>query len=539
MIQVPVCIIGCGPIGLTGALLLSRFGIRTLLLERRGALNTHPRSRFVDTNTMELLRELGVEKDVEKTGLGPDWTAFDRWAMTLQGEEYATIPSPTFHSVPRATSPCLPVMTAQDHVEAALLGKVREDPNIDLRFHTEARGLVQTDGETHLRIHDRETGQEEEVVAAYTIGADGPSSSTRAVIGSELESQPMAIHSQDVIFDADLSAYVGERKGALLYATPRPGFAVIFQPLDGVRRWRCQVNIPTPDLLSEEQVVERIREALGTTDDVPITITSMSLWQPTPGCTTRFAQGRIFLAGDAAHVAVPTGGLGNNTGFAGIRNLAWKLAFVLRGIAPPSILETYEEEHKPLARARVDVGVTITQAMIPMMLKATAGEDIRDDVHATRLYGNYDGALLGFELASRLVAAEEAEPPQVADAIMDFVPAVRAGRRTSGATKRAPSRSWTASATATHSSSGRAWTRSPGRIASSSSRPAASRSPARSCPNSPRAPRTRTTPSSSSAPTASSPTIGGTEPAKAPTASSVSCPGPRRPLPSALSGAVT
>ena len=104
MIEVPVCIIGCGPVGLTASLLLSRFGIKTLLLERRGALNTHPRSRFVDTNTMELLRELGCEKDVEVTGLGPDWTEVNRWSLSVMGEEYLRIPSPTFHTVPRSTA---------------------------------------------------------------------------------------------------------------------------------------------------------------------------------------------------------------------------------------------------------------------------------------------------------------------------------------------------------------------------------------------------------------------------------------------------
>lgn len=429
MIEVPVCIIGCGPIGLTGALLLSRYGIKTLLLERRGALNTHPRSRYVDTNTMELLRDLGVEKEVKVTGLGPDWTEFNRWARSLGGEEYARIASPSFHSVPRQSSPCVPVMTAQDHVENALIAQVHADPNIDLRFHTEARALGQTEEETRLRIHDLETGLEEEVVAAYTIGADGPSSSTRGVIGSDLESDPMAINSQDVIFDADLSKYVGERKGALLYATPRPGVAVIFQPLDGVRRWRCQVNVPTPELLSEAETVERIKEALGTTDDVPIEIRSLSLWQPTPGSTTHYAQGRIFLAGDAAHVSVPTGGMGNNIGFAGIRNLAWKLAFVLRGIAPTSLLETYQAEHKPMALERIELGVAITRAMIPMMFKYTAGEDIEDDIVATRWYGNYDGTVLGFELASELIRPADEPLPSVADPVMEFVPLVRTGRR--------------------------------------------------------------------------------------------------------------
>ena len=96
MINVPACIVGCGPIGLAGALLLSRFGIDTLLIERRSAVNTHPRSRFVDTNTMELMRFLGLEKAIEETGLGPDWTACNRWLSALTGDQIAAIPCPTF-----------------------------------------------------------------------------------------------------------------------------------------------------------------------------------------------------------------------------------------------------------------------------------------------------------------------------------------------------------------------------------------------------------------------------------------------------------
>ena len=71
-------------------------------------------------------------------------------------------------------------MTAQDHVENALIARIRQDPNIDLRFHTEARGLEQDENETRLTVHDLETGEAEEVEAQYTIGADGPSASTRA-----------------------------------------------------------------------------------------------------------------------------------------------------------------------------------------------------------------------------------------------------------------------------------------------------------------------------------------------------------------------
>ena len=262
MTDVPVCIIGSGPIGPAGALLLSRHGVPSLLVERRSAVADHPRSRFVDTNTMELFRELGIDREIESSGLGSDWTAVNLWADSLAVEPYAVIPSPTFHEVPRQTSPCLPAMTVQDVVEAALLARVNDDPNITVRFDTEAIELGQTDEHTHVVLRDTRTDERERVTARYTIGADGPGSTTRAVIGTALEVEPRPMFMQDVIFDADLSEYVGERKGSLLYTQPPEG-VLIFQPLDGRRRWRCQIVVPGPDLIAEDAATDRIRASLG------------------------------------------------------------------------------------------------------------------------------------------------------------------------------------------------------------------------------------------------------------------------------------
>ncbi len=428
MIEVPVCVIGCGPIGLTGALLLSRHGVPSLLVERRSELNNHPRSRFVDTNTMELFREFGIEKAVEATGLGPDWTAYNRWADSLAAEPYANIPSPTFLSVPGPNSPCIPVMTVQDEVEAALMTRVVADPMITVRFDSEAIDLAQTDGATQLTLRDTNTDERQSVTAQYTIGADGPGSGTREVIGTHLEAEPRPVYSQDVIFHADLDAYVGDRKGSLLYTTTPKGL-VIFQALDGRRRWRCQVVVGDENLISEEAVSHRIRVALGTEDDVEFSIISMRMWQPTPGCVTRFSSGRIFLAGDAAHVSVPTGGMGNNTGFAGIRNLAWKLAYVVRGLAPESILDTYEAEHRPIAVERIDWGVSTTDYMTAMMGGHRRGEDVTEHIQATHQYADYDHLLLGFEMSSELIAPNAEPAPPLNDPTTDFTPIVRSGRR--------------------------------------------------------------------------------------------------------------
>ncbi len=428
MTNVPVCIVGCGPIGLAGALLLSKFGVSSLLIERRSEINTHPRSRFVDTNTMELMRLLGVEKAVEATGLGPDWTAYNRWAAALTKQQIAAIPSPTFHTVPRDTSPSLPVMTCQDYVEDILLAEARADGRIELRYRTEAVEVSQDGDGTALVVRDLASGEKSTVRADYTVGTDGPHSFVRGAIGSELETAPLATFMQDVIFEADLSEYVKERKGGLLY-NAMPGGMLVFQPLNGVTRWRCQIPNMADELLPEAETIDRIREAVGTDDEVPISITSTGMWRPTPGCVDALSRGRVFLAGDAAHISVPTGGMGNNIGFAGIRNLTWKIAYVLKGISPPGILDTYHVEHRPFALERIATGVQTTQSMTKIFAAFYAGADTAEAVHETRQYADYDGVLLGFELESPLIAKNAEPPPAVENRTIDFVPAVRAGRR--------------------------------------------------------------------------------------------------------------
>ncbi len=261
----------------------------------------------------------------------------------------------------------------------------------------------------------------------YLIGADGPRSGTRSLKGSELETDPFAMYSQDVIFDADLSALVGDEKGSLLY-TMTPEGVSIFQPLDGKRRWRIQLFKPEEADLSEEQIIRRIRLAVGD-ESVPIELTSVGNWQPTPGCATKMQSGRIFLAGDAAHVTVPTGGMGNNIGFLGARNLAWKLAYVLKGYVGPEILATYEEELRPAAEKRIQHGINISRAMAPLIGAIFAGEDTAAGVESTSIYADYDNVILGHEATSPLIASEPGGDYTPADPIRDFEPLVRNGRR--------------------------------------------------------------------------------------------------------------
>ncbi|MCY3772373.1 MAG: FAD-dependent monooxygenase, partial [Gemmatimonadetes bacterium] len=121
--------------------------------------------------------------------------------------------------------------------------------------------------------------------------------------------------------------------------------------------------------------------------------------------------------------------MGNNLGFAGIRNLTWKLAFVLKGFAPAEILDTYEPEMRPCALVRIDTGVRTTEYMARIFAAFYAGEDRTQAIRDTQQYADYDGVVLGFEHKSSLIAENSEPPPATDNPTIDFVTAVRAGRR--------------------------------------------------------------------------------------------------------------
>ena len=194
-------------------------------------------------------------------------------------------------------------MTAQDLVEQTLMAEAEKSDLIEILFEKEVVNLSQSADQTLIEIKDASSGEEQTLRAEYTIGADGPRSRTRNLIGSTLHADPRDVLSQDVIFHADLKRYVTEDKQATLLYVVNAAGVVIFQPLDGDSRWRCQITLAESEMLSEDAVKERIRHALGTTDSVPMDIVSMGMWRPTPGCTDKFYDHRIFWQRCCSHLS--------------------------------------------------------------------------------------------------------------------------------------------------------------------------------------------------------------------------------------------
>ncbi len=431
MRETQVLVIGGSLIGLTSSLLLSSLGVEHILVDRRPHTSDHPRARLYDRRTLELLRRFGVHHDVEATGIGDLWTRQNRWIESLAGKDVASVPTESFQMAPAEYSPSIPVMGAQDMIEETLWQAAREQAPADVRFYTSAEDLTQDADGCSATLIDRETGDGEPIRAQYVIAADGVHSATRDQIGCPLDENSFNFYLQDILFHADLSRWVGNRMGGLMFIFTSYGMGV-YQPMDGATRWRVQLPGWDPNRgdLTMQEAHDYIVEAVGADEsELDLEVVSIRPWNFIAGLSEHFSNGRVFLAGDAAHAFIPTGGMGSNTGFSGAHNLCWKLAYVLQGHSPTSLLDTYEQEHRPIAERRVRLSIENASLAGAIGQVYRTGGDMAQAEIDCHQYGSYEGMIMGYEYQSDLCQVDRDPPPYVENEHRDFIPVVRGGRR--------------------------------------------------------------------------------------------------------------
>ena len=432
MQSTPVLIVGAGPIGLTASILLKQQGIEVVVIDEKRTFGDHPRARFLDSCTLELFREIGIANAVEASGIGPSWTKTVNCFTTLAAEPIAKTPSPEFHSVPRAITPQVPVMTCQDLFEP-ILAERAVALGVDLRLGQSFVALSDNSERCRVEIKDTDSGKSETVAAQYVIGCDGVHSPVRDAIGAALEGEVRNTFYRDVLFHADLSPWLDaqDNQGSLLWLA-HPLGAGMYQPLDGKQRFRAQIAGLDPEVdYDDEFFTNWIRSSIGSDNDFPIDIFSKLIWRVSAQIVDRFRVGRVMLAGDAAHVFAPTGGMGMNTAFAGVRNLAWKLAYVLKGWLPDTALDTYHSEWKPQATWRSAVALENHDYIVGVyraFFSAGKGtEELDQALAAFEQYTDYPGVIFGYRVGSELVAGDA--PAESAQTVRAFEPAVRPGCR--------------------------------------------------------------------------------------------------------------
>ena len=358
--EFPVLIVGGSLVGLSTALLLGHYGVRALVVEHHRGTAIHPRAAQISQRTMEIFRTVGVEQIVrEKSGQQFVQDGAIMAVETLAGKELAWFISNLNEGV-RDVSPCERVFISQSLLEP-VLKTCAEDLGARLLFATEMVSFEDDSNGVTAVIRDRDGGETGTVRASYLVAADGAHSQIRERLGIAMRGRGTFSNSATIYFRGDVAPLLRGRNLSVIYVSNAVlrGFFRFEKPFDrgflGVNALGDPGN-PITDVstgLTEQRSLELVRAALGS-NEVDITIENVMPWQAAADVAERFRRGRVFIAGDAAHVMPPNGGFGGNTGVQDAQNLAWKLAMVLKGTARPDLLSTYEAERRPAAAFTVE-----------------------------------------------------------------------------------------------------------------------------------------------------------------------------------------
>lgn len=401
-----VFIVGGGPVGLCTALLLDRFGINSIVIEKNPTTTDHPKSRGCWVRTMEIFRQWGIEDKVRARGL-PDQSDIFAFVETVAGHEYGrTRPEPDL-----GHSPSWKSIVAQDVVEEEVQRVLETAEHARLLFGMEFTAFEDdADGVTVI-ARSAADGRKHRWRARYLIAADGAGSATRAHADISMTGPAsLAIMSNDY-WRCDLSFLPNARRTAAFFMTPKDPTAPRGSILNtnGKDRWLSVSQIGGPGAnrvkpCSDEEAIAQIRKQVGIEDLEP-TLINRSVWKVSRQVATIFRQGRLFLVGDAAHRFPVTGGFGLNTGIQDVHNLAWKLAYVMKGWAADQLLDTYDMERRPIAEANADFSLG-NSARFPLVAEAIAGgnaEQIAFRINDVDNHLHSIGQALGFSYESGAV----------------------------------------------------------------------------------------------------------------------------------------
>ncbi|KFA49997.1 hypothetical protein S40293_05971 [Stachybotrys chartarum IBT 40293] len=353
MTPLNVLIVGGGPVGLALALDLGQRGVRSTIVEQRSATNSgiQAKASVLDERTMEYCRQLGVVDDVANSGY-PDSLSGDTVFCTGFGDKYIgrlEMPSAKDREVPAESSEMMR-RCPQMLFDPLLARAVMAQGMTDIRFGLECVGCEQDDEGVTIFVRNTKEGHTENIRARYVVGCDGPASAVRKALGIAFEGQLLG-YSTSAIVKVDLERYntFGGRKAERYGFIAPEGVWANFTTIDGKDLWRFTLMGVVEKIdIDKLDIDSPLRKSLGR-EDAEYEIISISQWRRSQFVADKYVTGRVFLAGDSAHVMSPTGGHGLNTGLGDARDLAWILQGLVEGWGGPGLIGAYDAERRPVA----------------------------------------------------------------------------------------------------------------------------------------------------------------------------------------------
>ena len=359
----PVIVVGAGPAGCTAALLLADSGIPVILLERYLQPHPLPRAVHLDDEVARILDRIGVSEGfLARSRPGSGLRLLDAGHHVMA--EFSRDQQPGQHGFPQAN------MFHQPDLEELLLARVDQHPLISFCRGAEVTGL---DGAPEaltadpVRVHARVAGQPQTFTGRVVLGCDGANSTIRRLAGITMED--LGFTERWLVIDILAAGGLDAWDGAEQICDPaRPA---TFMHVTGDRyRWEFQLGDGEDEarLITPAALGALLRPWTGRGDLDGLEIIRSTSYTFRARLASRFRAGRVFLLGDAAHLTPPFIGQGLAAGLRDADNLAWKLTYVLTGRAGPDLLDSYETERRPHARALIKKAVRVGWAM-------TGGQD--------------------------------------------------------------------------------------------------------------------------------------------------------------------
>lgn len=434
-----ILIVGGGPVGLTLAIDLGQRGVSCTLIDKRAAPGFLPKMERCNARTMEHFRRLGIAEEIRAVGYASD-LPMDVFIVTklteppLLHHPYPSIDELKARAaqVNDGTEPLEPYQLISQYTLEPLLKAVAErTPGVTVRFGHELVDLEQDDEGVAATIR-RPDGSVTEIRASYLVGCDGGSSTVRKKLGIALEGEADILSLRQALFRCDdLYDRIPIGKGRHYHVADDRSTFLIVQ--DDRRHFTLHAVVDRDEDMAD--LFERIV-------DLPIDYETLYVgeWTQRLMLAEHYRRHRVFIAGDAAHLVVPTGGLGMNTGAGDALDLSWKLAGTVQGWGGPGLLDSYEPERRAVGARNVDAS---RQASLGRRTwRAAYAPDITDDSPAGEATRRNLAAiadreqrksndLLGIELGYRydrspLILHEAGEGPTDG---FTYVPTARPGAR--------------------------------------------------------------------------------------------------------------
>ena len=355
MLDTEVLIVGAGPVGLTLAIDLGQKGVRCTLVERKDAPQFLPKMERCNARTMEIFRRMGIAEKVRAAGLRADVPMDVYIILAMNQPPLLHLPYPSVAEARRMIDarndgmlPLEPYQLISQYTLEPLLKSIAETlPSVTVRYGCEFLSFTQDASSVSAQVRSR--GPVSEINSAYLVGCDGGASTVRQQLGIALHGEGDLLRLRQALYRCDeLFAKIpignGPGHGRHYHVADERATFLIMQ--DSTRHWTLHAVVD-----EDRAMAPQFEKTIG----VPVKYEMLYVgeWKQNLLLADHYGKGRVFLAGDAVHLVIPTGGLGMNSGVGDAVDLGWKLAATLRRWGGPKLLASYEIERRQVGERNV------------------------------------------------------------------------------------------------------------------------------------------------------------------------------------------